>query len=146
MPQPVAIRLEVLYSDNHLVELRIQVANGRFQGQADMYVALDWATQLTGRLRGFPDSVGASREIELGNWKPDCGGGGLRLAIRTTDRAGHLAVDLQLRACPHSQGSEESVQFRAAVDPADIDEFVAELDAMRVKVGDCAVLMGKDRC
>jgi hypothetical protein len=64
MPE-TGIRISVIYTDEHLIELRVMASNGTFAGQADVYADADAPAEFARVLRGFPASRSDTREFEL---------------------------------------------------------------------------------
>ena len=93
-----------------------------------------FARELADTLAGFPAHAGDHRTMELGTFDADFAGGGVRLDFHTIDLAGHPAVDVLVRADPHS-GPAESARLVIALEAARIDDFVAALYRMVVEKG-----------
>ena len=140
VPGKHGLHVQILWFDADLTELRVHASNNHFAGMADLYINHDELAKLARAFRGFPASTKEQRDIELGNFNPNNGGGGLRLRLRCTDASGHVAVDVMLRTDPHHTGRSETAEFSVPVEPAAIDAFIAELDAMPLKVGATAYL------
>lgn len=135
------IKFEVIWLDEHIVEVRVTASNGRFAGTADCYSAHDGIPRLAAAVRGFPVSNTDRREMEIGTLDPSRAGGGAKLVFRCVDRAGHAVVDVVVRADPRGhEGVAETASFSIPVETAAIDEFVTALSAMRSVVGDLAIL------
>ena len=50
----VGFRLEVIYADVDIIELRVSAWNGAFGGATDLYVAVDGLSKIATELAGFP--------------------------------------------------------------------------------------------
>lgn len=60
------VRISVIYTDEHLIELRISASNGLFAGQVDVYAESGAPAEFAVVLSGFPKTQGDVREFELG--------------------------------------------------------------------------------
>lgn len=126
------IRIKVIWFDVDVIELRIDGSNGRFAGSVECYASHDDLPQLANAIRGFPVSVTDIRQFELGELSDTYAGGGIRMQFLCTDRAGHPAVEVFMRSDPRLQG-HEMARFEIMVEPAGIDDFVTQLDNMKVE-------------
>ena len=117
-----------MYWDQDLIECQFKCSNRHFSGQVRIYAGYDDLPRLAEALRGFPRSSTDSRTVELGTFRPDHGGGGVRLHLFCLDSVGHVAIDIKLRGdrCK-AMGEVESVAARVRVEAAAIDSFVSEL-------------------
>lgn len=135
------IKFEIIWLDEHIVEVRVTASNGRFTGAADCFCAHDGIPSVAAALRGFPSSGADRRELDIGPIDLSHAGNGAKLGFRCVDRSGHAVVDVVLRTDPRiTAGDAESASFSIPVEPAAIDEFVTALSAMRSVVGDVAIL------
>ena len=96
MPE-TGIRLSIIYSDEHLLELRIEASNGVFSGRAHVYANLDTPRELATKLDGFPIEPADVRLLEAGTIESEDPGGAATLRFYRTDSAGHSAVEVRLR-------------------------------------------------
>ena len=126
------IRIKVIWFDVDMIELRIDGSNGRFAGSVECYDSHDALPQLANAIRGFPVSVTDIRLFELGELRDTYAGGGIRMQFRCTNRTGHPAVEVFMRSDPILQG-DEMARFEIMVEPAGIDDFVTQLDNMKVE-------------
>jgi hypothetical protein len=125
------IELSIVYSDEHLLELRVRASNGTFTGQAMMYEGLDAPRALAEMLRGFPMSSGDVRNIQIGAG----GQGAASLRFYCLNSAGHAAVEVRLRAEPRFDGRVDEAAFHVAMEAAAVDSFVEQLSRMSADVG-----------
>jgi hypothetical protein len=125
------IQFEIVWSDQDVVQFRVECSNGRFCGSATLYMSHDDMRRLADRIRGFPANPSDVLSFELGTFDPKCADGGIKLHFYCKDSVGHAAVDVKLRgdAC-QGMGEPESVALRIPVEAAGIDSFIAE--AMRI--------------
>ena len=124
-----------------MVNLRINGSNGSFSGSVELYESHNSLPQLAKTLRGFPVSTTDVREFELGTFDESSAGGGIWLQFLCTDNIGHTAAKINMRADPRmSQGLTESAVFQIRVEPAGVDDFVAQLDNVQVALGSTVCL------
>ncbi len=132
------IQLEILWFDEHVIELRVCGSNGQFAGNADCYIGYDCIKNLAATFRGFPSTQEDRREFELGNFDPENGGGGARFKLWCADALGHVALEVSFRNVSNHQ--PQTACFILAVEHADIDHFVKALDSTKVAEGSAASL------
>ncbi len=94
------VKIEVIWFDDEVVELRVHGSNGRFAGTAELYASPDVFSEVAKSLRGFPSSIRDHRQIELGTFDPFCGGGGVRLTLRCVDATAHAVIEMSIRTDP----------------------------------------------
>jgi hypothetical protein len=123
------LRLDVLWLDEHIVEVSIDAGNGRFRGTAQWYAPLDWATRIATTVRGFPTSPTDRRELQLGRLDPGTLQGSAHIVMRCAGGRGYAAIELTI------QWENESATFGFETDPASIDRWVRELDGLPNEVG-----------
>jgi hypothetical protein len=130
------IYLEVIWFDQDVIEIVLSCSNGRFSGQAEIYLSHDGLLEFAGRLRGFPQSVSDSRTFELGTFNPSHADGGVRMKFSCRDSTGRAVVEIRLRgdAC-EALGEPESVALRIRIESAAIDSFVQQLAAVDSTIG-----------
>ena len=138
------IKIEVEYADkyNNHMELQVSCSSGYFAGSAYLYVGYEVLFQLGQAIRGFPVSLTDVRQFTLGNFDDRYAGGGIRLQFLCADRYAHTLVKISIRADTSIQGHPEieTATFFISVEPASIDDFVAQLDNMVMEVGAVAHL------
>lgn len=120
------LRIECVYADAEFIEISLFAWNGRFAGSANIYLNPEELAQAAETIKGFPINPSDSREIFLGNFKPQFAGGGARLSFRCKDSAGHAEVRIQIERIAEEQ---ESTILLAPVEAAAVDEFVRQLQA-----------------
>lgn len=134
------IEIEFLWFDDDIDEVRIRGANGRFSGEASVYLGKGQLAEIAALFRGFPSDSSDTRALEVGTFDPSCAGGGARLRLRCASPAGAALIDLVLRADESVAGRTESSDFSVPVEAAAIDGFVTSLDRMHGQVGARATL------
>jgi len=135
------IEVELIGLDQHVLELLFSCANGRFSGQAEIYLSHDRLSEVAEVLSGFPSHTKDSRDFELGAFNPEHADGGIRMHFCCTDSVGHAVVEVKLRgdACK-GLGELESVALRIPIQAAAIDSFVSQIRQMERLVGATAYL------
>lgn len=88
------IRFYVIWFDQNVIEIVLSCSNGRFSGQAEIYLSHDDPLELANGLRGFPQSLSDSRNFELGTFNPSHADGGVKMKFNCPDLTGraHRAV------------------------------------------------------
>jgi hypothetical protein len=135
------IKLAIVYADEHLIELRVNASNGLYAGQVDIYLALTEMREMADALKGFPTNNDDNRDIELGEGGPSTMSVA-RLQFSCADSVGHSRVDVDLRNYSHRGEAPGSVAFGVETNIGEIDQFVRQLEQMKMAVGDSATLMG----
>ena len=51
------LTVTIIYSDAHLLELRVSAGNGSFGGTADVYVGIGCVAEVANQIEGFPISA-----------------------------------------------------------------------------------------
>jgi len=135
------VRISVIYTDEHLIELRVRASNGVFAGQADVYADSESLAEFADALRGFPTSQSDTREFELGSFDATYAGGGAAFRFSCVDSAGHAIAEVRLRADPKIEGSvNDAAVLHIPVEASAIDSFVMQLGLMAAVVGQAALL------
>ncbi len=137
----IGVQISIIYTDEHLIELRVVASNGVFAGQADVYADAEALIEFAGVLRDFPNNQGDTREFELGSFDTAyaCGGAGFRFFC--LDSVGHASAEMRLRSDPRVNGGvSDTVLLHIPVEAAVIDSFIAQLERMAAAVGQSAFL------
>jgi len=130
------LRIKLIYEDCDLLELSLSVSNGEFAGKGDFYVSLDALAGLREAIRDFPRSLNDAREFIIGEMDPKSARGGVRLGFSCVGPAGrpHLVVEMitcnQPRRIDPKEMPEQRVVLWEEIEPAAIDQFVAEIAQM----------------
>lgn len=122
------IKLELIWSDQDVIEVVLSCSNGHFSGRAEIYLGHGELSELAEALRGFPSNPSDSRELELGSFNPSHADGGVRMNFHCSDSSGHAVVEIRIRGdgC-WAIGEPESVALRIPIEPAGVDSFVLQL-------------------
>ncbi len=135
------VQISIIYTDEHLVELRANASNGVFSGQADVYADLGELAEFAGVLRGFPANGSDTREYEFGSFDDAYAGGGAGFRFYCVDAAGHAVAEVRLRTDPRrGVGASDETLLHIRIEAAAVDTFVGELERMSATVGQAAIL------
>ena len=96
----IGFRLEVIYKDNDLLELRVSAWNGAFGGTADVNMGIGELEATAAQLKGFPTHPADAREVMLGSFGPKTAGGGASVRFYCIDRAGHARLESKIESDP----------------------------------------------
>jgi len=137
----IGVQISIIYTDEHLIELRVKASNGVFAGQAEVYADSEVLAEFAGVLRGFPTGQSDSREFEIGSFDAAYAGGGAGFRFYCLDSVGHAAAEVRLRSDPKvGGGAGDVIVLHIPVEVAAIDSFVVQLERMAVMVGQAALL------
>jgi len=130
------IHFKVIWLDENVIELSVTCSNGRFSGSVDLYTDHFWSSQFAEAIGDFPTSLSDEREVELGAWNEKLAGGRIRLKFFCADNLGHLMITVNM--CSDSSrgnGQTETAFFQIPAEVAEVDEFVKQLENLKVQVG-----------
>jgi hypothetical protein len=136
-----ALSVEVVWFDEHMLELALSARSAKFAGQTTFYAALDELERFAEHIERFPARADDSREYVFGGGTVS-GYGGAKVRLTCKDGAGHLIVQATIYRT--SDGGPvrvaESATLEFASVPSAVDSFVESLRHMRVQIGDMAIL------
>jgi hypothetical protein len=141
----IQIEIKSFDPDDNLIDLRIRASNGRFAGMAELYIIRGELSKVADAFRGYPENIEDRRNVELGNFDPAVGGGGVRIQLRA-DKTGHVTLKVELRTDPfltdprNNYGQSETAEFLVPIEPAAIDDFVSSIEKMPLGVSKVATL------
>ena len=135
------VRLDYRYHDVDLVELKASAWNGEFGGSARLYIGHGELADAAERLIGFPANTDDTRDVTLGSFGPESGGGAIFLKFFCIDRAGHCQLQLKLESDPILGSPLERVELISAVEPAALDCFVEQMRILNSSLTGSAVLV-----
>jgi hypothetical protein len=121
------IRVEFLWNDADIVEVRLSAWNGLFGGSANIYAAIGELAESAQKPKGFPRNPSDKRTLEFGRFAPDAAGGAATLSFYCMDSAGHASVEVRIASDHRGKTPAQSVLLVAAVEPAAVDSFVTDL-------------------
>ena len=128
------------WHDQDVLSVLVHVANGAFSGVAQVYVSLDGPSSWAKTIGRGPQGAGASCEVSLGAFDPECAGGGACLKLVPVDRQGHLACSVTLHDRHVGTDNVETLTAILLTEPALVDQFVAELSQFKMEYDHSAVL------
>lgn len=129
------IDISVIYSDLHLMQIRMRASNRVFAAEVDTYLSHGAFATAADELRGFPKNADDVRHIEIG--------GKIFLKFSTVDNLGHSLVSIDMSAdVPEQNGQTPRATFSILVNPAQIDNFAVELSRLAPDAGASASLIG----
>jgi len=132
----IGIQAQIVWRDNQVIKCLFSCSNGRFSGQAEIYMSHDGFSEMADALSGFPSRPNDLRDFKLGSFDPKNAGGGIKMHFYCHDSLGHAAVKAKLTGdgCKTS-GNFESVALVIPVEAAGIDSFVGQLRRVEVRAG-----------
>jgi hypothetical protein len=153
------ISFEIVYYDDHLIQVEVKASNGRYAGVATFYSNADGEEliEFGEKLRGFPKEFEQIIECEFGatknvlislkerysGYKTVMSYVGLKFFCM--DRNGHTAVDIILQEDNWTEREEArgKASFELQFDPASLDQFIQELFILSESKEGQAVLLGR---
>lgn len=138
---PTRLVLSVEQLDPDYVLVHVAAADGAFAGATSVYAPPNAFRALAAELRGFPARTADTRELILGSFDPEHAGGAVRLIFRTTDGAGHSALEAEIED-KHWGMPLRRVSVRFPIEAAAVDRFVHALAELPMLPGQCVMLRG----
>jgi hypothetical protein len=158
MPQ---LSIEIVYHDEHLIEIMTRATNGRYSGITSIYISEDGQELIDfgNQLKGFPKSINQVEEKEFGfteKYKAEfqemkkthpqmkSASAYVGLKFYCIDQIGHPAVHVTIEEDTWSERSESAgkASFEMRFEPAQIDNFVKEIIEVGKKKSGKAILIG----
>ena len=139
----VGFRLEVIYADADLFELRVSAWNGAFGGATDLYVEVDGLGQIASKIAGFPKNPADVREFTLGAFGREFAGGAMNMRFYCIDQAGHAYVESRIESDAESAKVWQVATLVMPVEAAAIDRFVEDLRRLEKEKSGVALLEGR---
>ena len=131
-----AIHLKKIWEDSDLIEVRLSAASEHFRGEVEVYATYDDIARVAMRLAGFPAGSQDRRDFEFCARR---GGNSFVLTMEAADSTGHCWAVVKL---VETERSREQAIVNVACEPAAIDEFARELEAVSVGRASSAQLRG----
>ena len=123
------LEFTVVDPDPDYLGVEIRAQSDRFAATTFIFAGHGQLTELADLIAGTPASVPDQRRYELGSPDPHWAGGYCTLLLKTSDRAGHLVLEVHL-ADDDQRSSGGQATFNFPVEAAAIDAFVQGLRAM----------------
>jgi len=153
------LTFEIIYQDEHLLQVEVKASNGRYAGVTTFYTQPDGKEliEFGEKLSGFPKEKGQTIGQEFGFTQKELNelkehDLGLKtvmsyvgLKFFCIDKIGHSAVDVILLEDNYWTEREEArgeASFELRFDPASLDQFVQELSNVGVCKEGKATLRG----
>lgn len=124
------LKLEHVWEDESMIELRVSADDGVFSGATQIYSSWDALRDLRNRLEGFPASTDEVVEEVVG--EP----GGvfyLRLRFFCIDGSGHAKAEVELEKSHQEDGAagfRPKVKLYIPFEAAMMDRFVSQIDVL----------------
>ena len=115
--------------DDDYTGIEIQACTDRFAGTARVYAGLRELTDLANQMVGFPKDHTAQLTYEFGSRSPGVAGGYCQIRLRCLDRAGHIALHVELED-EDLYWPPSSTQMTIHVEAAETDRFIQALHAL----------------
>jgi hypothetical protein len=113
------LSIEIVYSDEHLIETIFKASNGRYAGTTFDYSSADAQeiTDLGNLLKGFPKNASHIEETTFG--------ANTHLKFYCLDQLGHAAVHIQIKEDDWATRPEAigKASFEICFEPAQMDQF-----------------------
>ena len=138
------LKVDYLYHDGDIIEVRIVVENLSFRGSADVYVGTGGLLDAAAVLEGFPKDREDTREVVFGAAGPKFAGGSARLKFYCKDAAGHTAFLAEIEEDYRDQERAQSTTIRVDFEPASLDRFLIELRQVEIEHRGTAVLVTQE--
>jgi hypothetical protein len=108
------VRIEHVWDDYDLLEVKVTARNGRFGGATEVYSTVSALKDLARGIKGFPRSLSAHFAFDIGD---DGRGRSVGLAFSCHRSAGQVAVTFSI------QDGTDRVESHLIVEPGAIDRF-----------------------
>src|SRR5262245_61815230 len=134
------LTLEVVYDDEHLIQVECRVAVGSWSGAARAYTTPDELRALAGAAGRFAETLGEPVAWEAGR---DYGTGLIGLRLYTIDRSGHIRCHARLASDAPTHGRPEEIWRFAAELPTEaglVAAFARQLGGVAEELRGQAVL------
>ena len=127
MAERSQLQLEIIWTDEQMLELLAVASNGRYCGTTEVYTTSEDLLRLAEQLGGFPKRITDVVEFEAG---AQDGYAFLRLIFYCTDGVGHTAINICMEESVQTNFRAEKrhqVSFELRCEPSAIDKFQTEL-------------------
>lgn len=153
------LSFEVLYYDEHLIEILASATNGRFSGASAIYLDSEGQQliDMANRLKRFPKDVKQVEEIEFGFTQKDKNIFEIKSSDQTkeatayfglkfycTNLAGQSVVSVKIIEDGWSESTDTigKASFEIRFEPSQIDDFVKEVIELVKRKSGKAILKG----
>ena len=136
------LKITVLWFDEDLLELEVQVSNDLFKGRTNFYTSHDGCRELASTLRGFPSDSGDMRIHQFGG--DDLPGyGSAFIRVSSQDALGHVLVQVEVTwksAFANDVCQSAGVRLHCCL--GDLDAWADQLQNLSLEIGQSVVLVG----
>ena len=136
------MKVEVIYQDVHLTQIRLSAWNGEFGGAAEIYLALGQLHSIAGAIAGFPASLTDVREMAIGAVGPLSAGGAASLRFLCAKGSGSSNLELQIESAECTNSTRQHVSMILPIEAAALDSFVSQLRDVSTDRSKTAFLRG----
>ena len=130
------LKIEPIWEDSEIFEVRFSASNGKFAGVVDCYTQRSRIADLGEKLTGFPKSVDSEVKFTTGE-RDDRSF--ISIKFFCTDGAGHISARTKICHNEYYSAKEHeysSAEFDIAIEPAQIDKFVKSIERVATeKIG-----------
>jgi hypothetical protein len=135
------LRLEIVWADEHMVEVEARASNGRFCGTLEIYTTGETLKELADGLVGFPSTPTQTVEYEEGERGSYAF---LSLKFYCADNLGHLGLRVRMEEAGRADHPDErtEAQFVLSCEAAAVDRFQQQLARMAASESGSATLEG----
>jgi hypothetical protein len=139
----VGFRVEIIYADADLNEIRVSAWNGAFGGATSIYINIGGLAELAAKLKGFPRGPSDAREFILGAFGREYAGGAVSMKFYCIDQAGHTYVESRIESSAESARVCQTARLVMPVEAAGINRFVEDLQQLEKEKAGVALLEGR---
>jgi hypothetical protein len=137
------LALEIIWKDEHIIELGVTASNAIFQGKTEVYDQPESLLTFAEALKGVP-LPNQTLFYEKGK-KDDYAY--FSMKFYPIDTGGHVGVEINLEsnvATEFRPEEKNKVKLEIIIEPAAIDNFIQELNHLAQKQEGRAILYGSD--
>lgn len=135
------LKIDYLWHDIDVIELRVTVENTRFRGSTEVYVSTDGLSSAASIMAAFPANNNDRREIAFGAAGKAFVGGFAQLNFYCEDGAGHTRFRAVIEDDFENRETTESAVIHVSFEPAALDAFLLELKRLERELSGSACLM-----
>ena len=137
------LKLEIIWEDDDLIELKVTVAGSGFCGTTFVYDTSECLSKLAENLKGFPSTDKALIHHESGEKN---GYSFYSIRLYQLDNRGILGAEITLEENTAGRESDfkSKMSVEIKVEPNSVDEFQKRLAAMGRNRSGSAILLGRD--
>ncbi|MBO2010349.1 hypothetical protein J4E00_14905 [Siccationidurans soli] len=137
------LKLEVIWKDDHMFELRVTASNGRYSGTTEVYDTTESLAAFATSLHGFPQNDKALAH-EAGERD---GYAYFQMKYYPYSHAGYIGVEVSLEenvSPPYREIEKVKLKLEIVVEPPALDVFLKALSQLARKQEGMVTLYGRD--